>query len=170
MNLVALVFMCAIGFAAAAGVRVANAVGRNDRGGLRRAGWVAVGLAALMLGTFGVAYVLLPELLVAVYTSDPKVATIAMSTLVIAAFVLIPDGAQGVLMGASRGAADVWPATLLYLFSFWLIMVPLGYVLGVAWAAGAPAMMWAVGIGCVVAAVSLGLRFLTISRRAVSRA
>lgn len=138
MNLVALVFMCAIGFATAAGVRVANAVGRRDQEGLRRAGWIAVGLAAMILGGFGIIYGSVPHLLASLYTTDGAVGAVAISTIGIAAFVLVPDGAQGVLMGALRGAGDVWPATALYLLSFWLLMVPLGYVFGVTWAGGHP--------------------------------
>ncbi len=170
MNLVALPFMCAIGFATAASVRVSNAVGRLDQPGLRRAGWVATGLATLVLAACGVAYLLVPELLTAVYTRDPAVAAVAVPTILVAAFVLIPDGAQGVLMGALRGTADVWPAAALYLFSFWVVMAPLGYHLGVRLEGGAPALMAAVFVGCVTAVLLLAARFHVVSGRAVARA
>ena len=170
MNLVALVFMCAIGFATAASVRVGTAVGRRDPKGLRRAGWVAVGLAALVLAGFTVIGLSIPELLTAVYTDEPDVAAVAIPTIGVAAFVLVLDGAQGVLMGALRGAADVWPAAILYFLSFWVLMAPLGYLLGVAWQGGAPALMTAVGVGCAAAAALLAARFHVVSRRAVARA
>ncbi|MFQ5784317.1 MAG: MATE family efflux transporter [Alphaproteobacteria bacterium] len=169
MNLVALAFMVALGFATAASVRVGNAVGRRDRTGLRLAGWVAVGLAVLALAAIGVVYYSLPGALTAIYTSDEAVAAVAVPTIAVAAAVLVFDGGQGVCMGALRAVADVWPATVLYLFSFWLVMVPLGYVMGVERGGGAPALMVSVGVGCATAVTLLGLRFHLVSRRAVAR-
>ena len=49
-------------------------------------------------------------------------------------------------------------------------MVPVGYVFGVLREGGAPALMVAVGIGCVAATLSLGARFRVVSRRAIAPA
>ncbi len=169
-NLLALVFMCALGVATAASVRVGNAVGRGHREGVRRSGWVAVALAALAMTGFAAIFHGVPDLLAAAYTADPEVVAVAIPTIAVAALVLVVDGTQGVLMGALRGAADVWPAALLYFFSFWLLMVPLGYLLGVAWGGGTPALMVATGIGCLAASLSLAARFHVVSGRAIARA
>jgi len=169
MNLVALAFMNAIGLATAASVRVGNAVGRGDSFGVRVAGWVAVCMTAAIMVPLGALFHAAPDPLASIYASDPAVLAVAAATLSAAAFVLLPDGVQGVLMGALRGAADVWPPTALYLFSFWGVMVPAGYVMGVQREGGAPGLMHAVLIGTVVAAVLLGGRFLAVSRRAVER-
>ena len=170
MNLIALAFMCAIGFATAASVRVGNAVGRNDPDGVRIAGWMAVVLAAAFLALLGAIFFTAPAGLTAIYTSDASVAAVAVPTVAVAAFVLVPDGVQGVLMGALRGAGDVWPATLLYLIAFWGVMIPAGYYLGVARAGGAPALMGAVFIGTLVAVVLLGFRFRTVTRKTLRMA
>jgi MATE family multidrug resistance protein len=170
MNLVATVFMGAIGFATAASVRVANAVGRQDAHGARAAGWVAVGAAAAVMVVLGVIFFTLPGVLSAIYASDPRITAVAVPTLVVAAFVLLPDGIQAVLMGALRGTADVWPATALYLISFWGVMVPFGYYLGVTRDGGAPALMQGILIGCLVASVLMGWRFHVVSESAVNRA
>lgn len=168
-NLMGLVFMFALGISTAASVHVGHAVGRRDREAMARAGWVALGLAGLVLVVFAVIYRSLPDLLAAVYTTDVTVAAVAIPTIGIAALALVFDGAQGVLMGALRGAADVWPATFLYLLSFWLLMVPFGYVFGVLRDGGAPALMIAVVVGCVAATLALAARFRAISRRAIAR-
>ncbi|TFH48451.1 MAG: hypothetical protein E4H01_06315, partial [Lysobacterales bacterium] len=170
MNLVATVFMGAIGFATAASVRVGNAEGRQDAHGARAAGWVAVGATTTIMLFLGVIFFTLPDMLSAIYASDARITAVAVPTLVVAAFVLLPDGTQAVLMGALRGTADVWPATGLYLVSFWVVMVPCGYYLGVARGGGAPALMQAIFIGCVLASTLLGWRFHVVSKRAVTRA
>jgi len=94
---------------------------------------------------------------------------VAVPTLGVAALSLAPDGLQGVIMGALRGAADIWPAIGLYLFSFWVVMVPIGYVLGVHLDGGAPGLMIAVLVGGTVASLCLGLRFNAVTQRAVRR-
>ncbi len=169
MNLLALGFMVALGFATVASVRVGNAVGRRDQPALRAAGWVSAGLAAPILAAVGMIYALNADGLAAIYTSDPAVTLIAVPAILLTPLILIPDGLQGVLGGALRGAADVWPATLLYVIAFWFIMVPLGYYLGVAQGGGANGLMISVLVGAIVASLTLGLRFHVISGRAPGR-
>jgi MATE family multidrug resistance protein len=170
MNLVATVFMGAIGFATAASVRVGNAVGRQDRYGARVAGWVAVGAAATIMIFLGILFLLFPGFFSAIYASDARITAVAVPTLLVAGFALLPDGVQAVLIGALRGTADVWPATALYLVSFWFVMVPCGYYLGVMRGGGAPALMQAILIGTALASLLLGWRFHAVSRRAITKA
>ena len=170
MNLLALAFMGAIGLSTAASVRVGNAVGREDPAGVRWAGWVAVGVATIYLSAIAIVFALVPTWLASVYTTNAAVLAIAVPTIVVCAIAAIPDGVQGVLIGALRGATDVWPATFLYLFAFWIVMVPLGYWLGVTRTMGAFGLMMAVVVGSTVATVLLGWRFRVVSARAVRRA
>lgn len=170
MNLISLVFMCALGFATAASVRVGNAVGRRDPEGVRLAGWISVGIASAFLAGVGILFFTASDWLTAVYTSDAAVAAVAAPTVLVAAFVLLPDGSQGVLMGALRGASDVWPATFLYLLSFWGVMIPTGYVLGVVEKQGAPGLMTAVLASTLCAMILLGIRFHRVTKRGVKRA
>ena len=169
MNLLALAFMGGIGLSTAASIRVGNAVGRGDPAGVRWAGWVAVGVAVIYLAVFAMVFVLMPTWLATLYTTDAAVLAIAVPTILVGAIAAIPDGVQGVLMGALRGASDVWPATVLYVLAFWVVMVPLGYWLAVTREMGAPGLMFAVVAGATVAAVLLGWRFLLVSARAVRR-
>jgi len=168
-NLVAMVFMCAIGIAAAASIRVGQAVGRGDVDGVRRAGWVAAALAVALLGAVGGLLASFPGAFARLYSDDPAMLLVAVPCIVIAGAAVVPDGLQGVLMGALRGAGDVWPATALYCVAFWGVMVPAGYVLGVVHGGGAPALTGAVFLGTVVASLALGLRFRRVCR-ALARA
>jgi MATE family multidrug resistance protein len=164
-NLVAMVFMCAIGLAAASSIRVGNAVGRGDGEGVRHAGWVAAGLAVVLLGAVGATLAAAPTAFARLYSADPAVLAVAVPCILIAGAAVVPDGLQGVLMGALRGAGDVWPATALYCVAFWGVMVPAGYVMGVLRGGGAPALTASVLIGTLVASLLLGLRFRRVCRR-----
>jgi MATE family multidrug resistance protein len=170
MNLIALAFMCAVGLATAASVRVGNAVGRGDAEGVAAAGWIAMAISVVLMLLVAVCFRAFAWPLAGLFGSDPEMLALAVATVAVASFVVVPDALQGVCIGALRGVGDVWPATCLYLVSFLVVMVPAGYLLGVRLGHGAPGLMQAVLVGTVVAAVLLCSRFRVVSRRAVSRA
>jgi MATE family multidrug resistance protein len=109
-----------------------------------------------------------PEFFVRLYSHDPEVLAIAVPCILVASMAIIPDGIQGVLMGSLRGAGDIWPATLRYCLSFWGIMVPAGYYLGVINGGGAPALVLAIFLGTSVATILLAIRFIKVSNLAIS--
>ncbi len=167
-NIVATTFMAALGLAAAASIRVANAKGRRDPQGMKRAGWVAVAIAFVVLLVIGLCYAFQPEFFARLYSHDPEVLAIAIPCILMAAMAIIPDGIQGVLMGSLRGAGDIWPATLRYCLSFWGIMVPAGYYFGVINGGGAPALVLAIFLGTSVATLLLAIRFIKVSNLAIA--
>jgi MATE family multidrug resistance protein len=168
-NLIALVFMLALGLATATAVWVGQAVGRNDPKGVALAGWTGVGLVALLLGACALLFTAVPDLLVAVYSSDHGVMSAAVAAVGVAAGFLIFDGAQAVLMGALRGIGDVWVPLSLQLMSFWLIAVPMAALLGFTADWGVRGLMGGIFIGLVNASLVLGWRFHVVSKRDIRR-
>lgn len=167
LNTTALIYMLAIGLATATAVRVGNAVGRYDRLGLARAGWVGLGIGVvIMLGLMPVLYNANSEI-AAIYTADQAVATIAAPGLVIASWILVADASQGILTGALRGAADIWAALGIQFVSFWVLCIPLCYVLAHALGYGVPGLLWALFTGLLAAALMLIARFKVLTRREI---
>ena len=87
----------------------------------------------------------------------------------IAAAVILPDGVQAVLMGALRGRGDVVVPTLLHLFSFWAVTVPLAWHLAFVRGAGVRGLLWGLLIGLAVASVLLALRLAMVGRHVPRR-
>ncbi len=168
MNVVAFCFMVAIGMSTATSVRVGNAVGRRDPVGLRLAGWTGAGLIILAMAMLAVAVAIWRLPIAGIYTSDADVLAIIQAGLVVASFLLICDGLQAVMVGALRGAADVWPTTLIGFFSFWIVMVPAAWLLGPHLGGGVPGLLWGEVVGATVAAGLLAARFHVISRRRIA--
>ena len=167
-NFIALIFMVAIGMSAATAVRVGNAVGRHDMPGLRTAGWVGTGLIAIIMIAIGVLVLIFPDVIARIYTSDSDVLVVAIPAVTLAAFLLVADGLQGVLIGALRGAGDIWPTTWIGLTAFWLLMVPAGYALGIALDFKVQGLLVAELIGVGAASILLAWRFHVISRRHIA--
>ena len=95
LNTMGVIYMLAIGLATATAVRVGNAVGRRDRSGLAKAGWVGVGLGiVVMLGLVPVLYGSSGDI-ARIYTEDPAVIAIAAPGLGLAAWILVADATRG---------------------------------------------------------------------------
>jgi MATE family, multidrug efflux pump len=167
LNTMGLIYMLAIGLATATAVRVGNAVGWRDRAGLAKAGWVGVGLGiAVMLG-------LMPVLhgwsgrIARIYTADAAVIAIAAPGLGLAAWILVADASQGILTGALRGAADIWACIVVQFISFWLICIPVCYLLAHPLNLGVAGLLWGLFIGLLGASGLLAWRFRALTRREV---
>jgi MATE family multidrug resistance protein len=170
INFNALIYMLALGLSTATAVRVGNAIGRGDATGMRMAGWVGTGLVLVPMSAAALLVAVLPETVVGFYTTDPAVIPFALAALAIIPAVCISDGVQAVLMGAVRGAADIWVPNAIYAFSFWVLGVPLAWWWGVHHQGGAPALLWTASLGLTLSAILFAWRFHVLSRRHIARA
>lgn len=170
INFNALIYMLALGLSTATAVRVGNAIGRDDPAGMRMAGWVGTCLVVVPMGLAALFVVLFPETVIGFYTNDPTVVPYALAALAVIPAVCISDGVQAVLMGAVRGAADVWIPNLIYGVCFWGMMAPLGWWWGVGQGHGAPGLLWVAALALTVSAVLAAWRFHVLSRRHIRRA
>jgi MATE family multidrug resistance protein len=169
INYNALVYMLALGLSTATAVRVANAIGREDPKGMRTAGWVGTGLVLVPMIAAALILLVATETVVGFYTTDAAVVPFALAAMLVVPAICITDGVQGVLMGAVRGASDIWVPNAIYGISFWVIGVPLAWWWGVAENGGAAGLLWAVAVALVAAASLLGWRFHALSRGHVRR-
>jgi multidrug resistance protein, MATE family len=167
LNTMGLIYMLAIGLATATAVRVGNAVGWRDRPGLAKAGWVGVGLGiAVMICLMPVLYGSSGHI-ARIYTADPAVIAIAAPALGLAAWILVADASQGILTGALRGAADIWACIIVQFISFWLICIPVCYLLAHPLNLGVAGLLWGLFIGLLGASVLLAWRFQVLTGREV---
>lgn len=165
MNVNAFAFMLALGLQTATSVRVANAVGRNDQPGIRTAGWAGVGLTFAVLGTTGIAIWLGRHGIASVFTANEAVRALLVPALILVAWVGVADGLQAVLIGATRGVADTLVPTFLQGISFWALMVPLNYLLGVHLGWGVEGLFYGIGFSLIAASLFLVVRFYLVTKR-----
>jgi MATE family, multidrug efflux pump len=124
-----LTYMVPLGVSAAAAVAVGHAVGAGEAERGRRAGWLAIGVGAGFMALAACAFVALPKLILAVYTRDARVIGIGVKLLLLAAIFQIFDGIQTVSTGALRGLGKTRAPMLINLLGYWLLGLPLGYIL-----------------------------------------
>ena len=167
VNLLTLLFMLSIGLSTATAVRVGNAVGRHDRPGMATAGWVGIGLGAILTLTGMAALLVFAEPVARLYTVDPTVLAILVPGMALVAVAVVADGMQAIVMGALRGMADVKVATGVYIFCFPLFSAPLGYYWGVQLDWGLAGLLWALLLGLSLTLLLLLIRFQILARRGV---
>jgi MATE family multidrug resistance protein len=167
LNLASISFMCTLGISTAGSIRVSNGVGKRDITETRRAGFTAILLGESLMACFAVIFILFRNNLPAFYIKDPTVISIASSLLIIAALFQIFDGTQAVGIGVLRGLTDVkWP-TLITFIAYWVIGLPVGYILAFHYNLGVQGVWIGIMSGLVTSAVLLTLRFNHKSKMSV---
>jgi MATE family multidrug resistance protein len=129
LNVASFFFMVPLGLSSAAAVRVGQAAGRRDPGGIRRAGWVALALTGVIAGVVSLAIILVPEALIGLFSHDPAVSSVGVRVLMMYAAAQPFDAWQVVATGALRGVGDTRSPMFANLGYHWLIGLPLAYVL-----------------------------------------
>ncbi|HEV2212394.1 MAG TPA: MATE family efflux transporter, partial [Gammaproteobacteria bacterium] len=164
LNYASFVFMVPMSISLAISVRVGHALGAGDRAGARLAGLTGIGLCMCFEVLSALSMLLIPALIVSVYTRDPAVSAIAVSLLYMGAVMQLSDGLQVSAMGALRGYKDTRIPMLITVLAYWGVGFPLAWAFGIPLHMS-PAMIWAGFLaGLTVAAVLLSVRFLKQSR------
>ena len=167
LNLASVTYMVATGIAAAATVRVGFEYGRKEKTELQIAGRTAIILVLALMGTTALMFTLLHTVLPSFYTEDVEVIQIAGSLLWMVAFFQLSDGVQVVSMGALRGMGDVVIPSSIAFTAYWILGLPLGWILAfiVGWEVYG---IWiGLTVGLVFASIVLLVRFLKKSKEVV---
>jgi MATE family multidrug resistance protein len=162
-------YMVTMGFSAAASVRVGQALGRGDPAGARRAGWTAV----LLSGTFMLSAALLfwfaPSTVARLYTPNRTIIAAVLPLLALSAVFQFFDGVQVTAIGALRGAGDTHSGLITHLASYWLIGLPLGYLLAFHFHMGARGLWTGLCLSLIVTGSVMLARWNWMGRRLAIR-
>ena len=165
ISLVSLSYMMASGISAAATVRVGNHVGKKDQVNLGRAGNTGFMMVVVFMVCCALLFVAFHDFLPKLYVDDPTVISMAGSLIIVAAIFQISDGVQVVGLGALRGMSDVRVPTIITLFAYWVLAIPVSYLFGFIWGMGPEGVWYGLLAGLSVAALMLLGRFRFLVRR-----
>lgn len=164
LNLMAFVFMVALGLAAASAVLVSEAIGRQAPQDAARAGWTGIGLNALAMLVAAAIILVFAEPIGRAYTADLSLAALIASLMWIAALALHPDGAQVVTASALRARGDNWFPTFSHILAYAVVMPVLGYWLAERQGMGVAGLLFAIFWSSVLSAGVLLLRWWALAR------
>lgn len=168
ISLASVSFMGVLGISQAGGILVGNAVGEQNIKLVRKNGFIAILLGMIWMSVSGILFISLRNFLPYIYIRDEEVINIASQLLIIAALFQLSDGIQAVGIGILRGLTDVKGPTIITFISYWIISLPIGYVLGFIFKLGVTGVWIGLLIGLTCSAIMLTIRFNYKSKKLIS--
>ncbi len=159
LRVIVFVILPAVGLANAAATLVGQNLGAGKPERAEQSVWLASGLNAVLLGLAGLFFVLSPDIVVSIFTTDPDVASYAGDCLQIVGYGYAFYGLGMVMESAFNGAGDTWTPTYLNLIVFWMFEIPLAYLLANYYGYGPTGVFWAITLAFSLLAVSAALLF-----------
>jgi multidrug resistance protein, MATE family len=127
LSIASFTYMFGSGIGSAATIRVGIRNARADWPEIRAAAYAAIKLVALVMGGFALVFLVLHRILPMAFTSLEVIRDLAGTLLIVAAVFQVFDGLQVTAIGILRGLEDVKIPTLVTLFGYWFIALPLAY-------------------------------------------
>jgi len=170
LQIASVAFMVHFGLSNAATVRAGQAIGRGDPDSLRAGAIVAVVMSGVFASCTVFIFLAFPEFLIGVFMSpnEPEreaVIVIGIGLLAAAAVFQVVDAGQVMALGLLRGVQDTRIPLVIAVISYWIIGVPVSYVLGFTMGLGGVGIWIGLAIGLAVAAILLLVRFWRWSNR-----
>ncbi|MDX2305061.1 MAG: MATE family efflux transporter [Microscillaceae bacterium] len=165
INLASITYMVASGFAAAGSIKVGDALGEKSQEKILKFGSAALILSGAFMILSCVVFICMNYFLVGLYIKDTSVINIAASLMIIAGFFQLSDGIQCVALGALRGLEDVNLPTIITFFAYWVVGLPLGYVMAFPMGLDVEGIWYGLSLGLAVSAIFLTVRFYILAGR-----
>nr|WP_194956739.1 MATE family efflux transporter [Enterovibrio baiacu] len=166
INFSSMVFMLPMSLGTAVSIRVSHLLGEKSTESAARSAKLGIILglvAALCTATLTVIF---REPIIHLYNSNPEVVSIAANLMLLAALYQCTDSVQVVAAGALRGYKDMKAIFNRTFVAYWILGVPMGYILGMTdWIVepmGAYGFWIGIIIGLSSAAIMLGMRLMWI--------
>ena len=164
-----LTFMIPLGIGLAATVRVGMAAGAGDHIAARRAGFTAIGMAAIFMCCAALVLLMWPREIASLWLPDipenADVLALAVSFLAVAAAFQLVDGIQVTASMSLRGLKDARGPMWLAGASYWLAGAPMCLILAFPLGLKGFGIWLGLAFGLLVAAVTLTTRFVILSKK-----
>ena len=153
LRIIMFVLLPAAGLSNAASTLVGQNLGAGKPGRAQASVWRAAYINAAFLSFVGGFLLVFGTKIVAWFGTDPTVLNYGASALHIVSLGFLFYGFGMVLEGAFNGAGDTWTPTYLNLFCFWIVEIPLAYVLSYHFGLGPQGVFWAITVAFSMLAV-----------------
>lgn len=134
------------GMANAAATLVGQNLGAQQPERAERSAWRAAFFNMLFLVTVAIAFFILADNIVSIFSTDPLVVKYGVQCLRYVCLGYLFYGYGMVLSQAFNGAGDTRTPTLLNLFGFWAMQIPLAYLFAITLDIGPKGVYWAIAL------------------------
>ncbi|WHY03036.1 MATE family efflux transporter [Neobacillus sp. DY30] len=165
LNIVSFLYMIPISISMAQTVLVGYEVGARRYKDAKSYSWLGIYLGIIIAVITGVLVILFRYQVAGFYSNEAEVINLTAHFLIFALFFQISDAIQVTAQAALRGYKDVNIAFVMTLIAYWLICLPVGYVLANFTGLGATGYWLGLTAGLLAAGIALSWRLIYIQKR-----
>ena len=169
LNFSSMIFMLPMSIANAVSIRVGFNLGKKSKTGAKNAAFAGISTALALSIITAIFTVLFRHEIAAMYTDNIEVVTLAGTLLLFAALYQCMDAVQVVAGGALRGYQEMVAIFIRTFISYWVIGLPLGYLLGmtdvITTAMGAKGFWIGITVGLTASAILLIQHLLVTQKK-----
>jgi MATE family multidrug resistance protein len=129
INFASMLYMTPLSISMAMTIAVGFEVGAARYRDAKAYSWLGIGIALAFALVYSVVIFVFSKQVASIYTTDPAVRLLAEQFLLYAILFQISDAIATPVQGALRGYKDVNAALVMTLIAYWVIGLPLGYIL-----------------------------------------
>jgi len=159
LNLLGISFSVPLGLGVAVSTRVGNHLGAGKVAKAKISAKIAILINLLITWTIGIIFFILRKYYAYIYTSDAVVLQLYNDIAPLAAIIMITDGLQGVSSGVLRGAGRPTLGVVVNLISYWIIGLPVGWVLAFIVPWGVHGLWWGILLSQILVVSSFIIYF-----------
>lgn len=159
LQLCATTFLIASGLGTGGTIVISNLNGKKEYKELKIAANTTFIMTLFYMSACAIMFALLAEVLPTYFNSDPTVLYIATTLLTVAALFQLFDGFQVVVISLLRGIEDVTIPTYITFVAYWVVGMPMCYVLAFTLNIGPTGIWYGYMIGLALSSSMLYLRF-----------
>ncbi|MEH7037071.1 MATE family efflux transporter [Bacillus pseudomycoides] len=169
MNFASLLYMTPLSLAMAMTIAVGFEVGANRCENAKQYSFIGIGLALAFALLYSILLFFFDDQIASIYTTDIAVHDLAKEFLIFAILFQISDAIATPVQGALRGYKDVNVTLIMTLIAYWIIGLPLGYILATYTSLAAKGYWIGLIIGLAFGAIFLLVRLLQVQRKYTSQ-
>jgi len=164
LNIVSFLYMIPISISMAQTVLVGYEVGAKRYQDAKQYSWLGIYLAILIAVVTGLFVVAFRYKVAGFYSNEPAVINLTAHFLIFALFFQISDAIQATAQAALRGYKDVNIAFMMTLVAYWLICLPVGFVLANYTGLEVRGYWLGLTVGLLAAGIALSIRLIYIQK------
>ncbi|MBY0595585.1 MATE family efflux transporter [Bacillus bingmayongensis] len=165
MNFASLLYMTPLSLAMAMTIAVGFEVGASRYENAKQYSFIGIGLALAFALLYSILLFFFDDQIASIYTTDIAVHDLAKEFLIFAILFQISDAIATPVQGALRGYKDVNMALIMTLIAYWIIGLPLGYILATYTSWAAKGYWIGLIIGLAFGATFLLVRLFQVQRK-----
>lgn len=147
-------------------IKVANAAGTGDTGGMRHMAWAGYHIMLAMMTVSSVTFVVAGPAMMHAFTTDPAVLALAGTLFFPLVLYQLGDATQITFANALRGTSRVMPMLWIAFVCYVLVGIPATYLLGIAGGMGVYGIILSFSASLFLAGALFLIFFLRATRRA----